>query len=983
MLTTSIRRSLMAGAALLTLGMAAPALAQSNPTTQANARPYDLKAQDLGQALADVAQQSGREVIAPGSLVAGKTAPALKGRFTPNQAFDRLLMGSGLVLTPVGDRLVLRPANGVTPGEPQPAAADSLSEIVVTGTRIRGAAPVGSNLIAISRQDIEASGYATTQQILQALPQNYGGGANEATLSLSNRGNAGRNTGFGSGINLRGLGNSSTLVLLNGVRPAMGGISGTFADVSLIPSTAIDHVEVLADGASALYGSDAVAGVVNITFRDRFEGAETRLRYGAGRGFDEVQASQILGHRWGDGQVVLAYEYAQRGRLAADDRDYIREDLRPFGGGDYRSNYAAPGTVIAGGQYFALPAGQNGVGLTPAQLTPGQINRRDIRLGSDVLPRQRVQSLYLSANQDLGPDTTLSGQLLVADRRFDLRMPRLNYGTSVPVDNPFHVDPIGTHDPLYVLYDFGGDLGALTLLGHVRAYNGSVQATHRWGRWSATLDGGYGEQREYSRYANDLNFYRLDLALADTNPATAYNVMGQAGSTNRGTIDAVRGFSANTGLYRVWTAGLRGDGPILDLPAGPIQLALGAEWRAERFQYASLDDRFDAAPVTSRPAYPGTRKIAAAYAELRVPLVGEAMQVAAIHSLTLSLAGRVEHYSDFGSTSNPKIGLDWSPLEGLTVRGSYGTSFRAPAFSDQRIGPGYVIIQPLPLSDPQSPTGSTNIVALAGNAEGIGPERANTWTLGLDLQPPAVSGLRLQASYFRVDYRDRIGSINADLLNALVNRATYAPLIEEPASAARLTQLYASPYFSNPYNIPAASIGAIVDSRITNLAAVVEDGVDFDVGYKTRLADVSLDLGVSGTYILDLDQSVTKAAPKVDVLGTVGNPVDLRLRGRLMATRGPWDAAAFINFTNHYQNQTVSPARAIASWTTIDLQIGYRFGDGAGRLKGVRAAITASNLLDTDPPFAELRVGTSAVGYDSDNASPVGRVVAFQVTKAW
>lgn len=981
-----LRRSLMATAAMVVVTIAAPALA-APVVPEAEAQVYDLKAQPLDQALSNVARISGRPVVVSASLVRGMTAPALHGRYTPDQAYAALLSGSGLKIIPVGATLVVRPAadTGKAAGEPQAGDAETLSELVVTGTRIRGAGPVGANVITISRDDIEASGYGTTQQILQSLPQNYGGGANEATLNLSTRGNAGQNTAFGSGVNLRGLGDSSTLVLLNGARPAMGGLSGTFADLSLVPAAAIERVEVLADGASALYGSDAVAGVVNVIFRDRFEGGESRVRYGSADGdFSELQIGQLFGKRWGSGHVVAAFDYSQRGRLGADDRDYVREDLRPFGGGDFRYGYASPGTIVAGGRTFAIPAGQNGVGLTPDRLAADQVNRRDARLGTDILPRQRAQSLYLSASQDAGEDTTLTAQLLAADRRFDNRMPQTALSAAtVPVTNPFYVDPIGTRAPVRVQYRFADDLGAFTLLGHVRAYNSAIGAIHRFGRWSANADLGFGQQREYTRYDNFLNTYRLNIALADTNPATAYNLFGGPRSTNPSTIDAVRGFAASLGRYRVWTGGLKADGPLFSLPAGDVLLAVGGEWRAERYRYSTLTYRTTAAPVAAQAPYPGTRKISAGFAELRIPLIGPEMNLVGIERLDLSLAGRLEHYSDFGSTSNPKVGLDWTVIDGVKLKATYGSSFRAPAFADQRVGVGYVVYQPLYLTDPKSPTGTTPVLALAGNSAGIGPERAKTWTAGLDWQPSALPGLKASVSYFRIDYRDRISSINADLLNALANRAVYSPLIEDNPSAAKLAEYYASPVFSNPLNIPASSIAAIVDSRLTNLASVKQRGVDFDVSYRFRRGEDDLTVGVSGSRLFSLKQAVTRTAEDIDVLNTVGNPVDLRLRGRLAWSRGPWDLAGFVNYVGDYKNQTVTPVETIDAMTTVDLVAGYRLSAADGVLKGLRVSVSATNLLDKDPPYATLRVQSSAVGYDSDNASPIGRVVAIQLVKSW
>src|SRR5690606_16722344 len=138
----------------------------------------------------------------------------------------------------------------------------------------------------------------------------FGGAPNEGTAAISLDPNSGKNTASGSSINLRGLGNASTLLLLNGDRPPLGGFGGVFGDISLIPASAIERIEVIADGASAIYGSDAVAGVVNVIPRLRFEGAETSLRYGTADGdSQDVLASQILGRGWDSGHAVLAYEF--------------------------------------------------------------------------------------------------------------------------------------------------------------------------------------------------------------------------------------------------------------------------------------------------------------------------------------------------------------------------------------------------------------------------------------------------------------------------------------------------------------------------------------------------------------------------------------------------------------------------------------------------------------------------------------------------
>lgn len=393
------------------LSVSTAAIAIQVPAAQAQTQPvqqsYNIAAQDLGAALQRYSQISGREVIASTSLVEGKRSARVQGRLTADTALSRLLAGTGLNVELVEGAWVLRSGNA---DAAETGSTESGGEsIVVTGSRIRGAGPTGSPVVSIDREAIEKSGYSTVQQLLQSLPQAFGGGSNEATTGATTRNGTGNDATLGSSINLRGLGTSSTLVLIDGSRPALGGVGGLFADISLIPMGAVERIEVLTDGASAIYGADAVAGVVNVRIRNRFEGAETTIRAGTADGdFSEVQFSQLLGKRWSGGHVMLAYQYSNRGALAGAKRDFAREDLRPFGGPDFRSTTAVPGTIrAANGQIFGIPTGQNGTALTAAQLLPGVQNRRDGRAESDILPRQRVHSLYAGGEVEITDGLTL------------------------------------------------------------------------------------------------------------------------------------------------------------------------------------------------------------------------------------------------------------------------------------------------------------------------------------------------------------------------------------------------------------------------------------------------------------------------------------------------------------------------------------------------------------------------------------------------
>lgn len=941
--------------------------------------PFDLPAQPLATSLHAVAAQAHVSIAAPAELLDGHTAPPLTGEMTPDQAIKRLLQGSGLQAKGAGDAIVIQPG-----ADAEKNAAAAGADVVITGTRIRGRAPAGSELLSIDRTAIDQSGYATTQEILKSLPQNFGGGPNEGTANFTDRNGSGVNFALGASVNLRGLGPTSTLVLVDGNRPALGG-GGTAVDLSMIPSNAIERIEVLADGASAIYGSDAVAGVVNIRLRDDFVGAESRLRQGFADGFSETQASQLFGTRWASGHLMAGYEYYRQGRLAAADRSYITENLQPFGGPDYRQPFANPGTIIAAdGQTFAIPPGQNGSGLTASMLVAGTRNLGDGRADSDPLPSTRRHTGYADFAQQLSPGLKLVVRGFYGDRRSDDRYFPLDNGVAVPTSNPFYVDPIGTGQPVTVDYDFTRDLGAETARIHV--IDASVEAglIGTFGSWSADLHGNFGVQREREHTDNRVNTYYLAQALADPDPATAFNVFGDGSNSNPQTIDKVRGWNTQVGLSHVWSGSLKLDGPLFDLPAGAVRAAFGGEYRRETYAYHGVSFVSTAAPVDAGTAgFPQGRSVGAAYAELLLPLVDPSMAVPAISRLELSLAGRVEHYSDAGWTRNPKVGLAWEATGGLAFRASYGTSFRAPGLGDKRQGNDFSQQAPLPLADPNSPTGTTNVLALFGNNPAIGPERARTWTAGVDAHPRFAPGLSGSLTYFDIAYRDRIANPSDDVFNFLQDRTRFAPLIDEHPDPAEIAKYYTADTFINPFGIAPASVTAIVDARIANLARQTERGLDFDLGYKFGKHDAQFELGVSGTRLLRLSQQQLAGTAVAQVLSTIGYPVDLRMRGRAIASFGRFDAALFVNYVDSYRNTAVQPEERVASWTTVDLDIGYHLTADRGLLRGLRLSLSASNLFDRDPPYANVRTNLSASGYDAENASPVGRLVALQLTKSW
>jgi outer membrane receptor protein involved in Fe transport len=446
----------------------------------------------------------------------------------------------------------------------------------------------------------------------------------------------------------------------------------------------------------------------------------------------------------------------------------------------------------------------------------------------------------------------------------------------------------------------------------------------------------------------------------------------------------VRGFYQSRGQFQVWSTTARADGPLFRLPAGDAKLAVGFEYRTERNLFAVLDDEFTPDPVPQpTPGLPASRRVSAAYAELLLPLFGGAATAPGLRRLDLSLAARVEDYRDLGTTTNPRVGVTWEPLAGMRMRGTYGTSFRAPGFQEIRQGPGTSAIFAQPLPDPMATDGMTNALVRVGNSPDIGPEKARTWTAGVEFQPAFAPGLHIEATYFDVRYRDRIATIAADYFNFLANRNVYSAVIDETPSAAAIEALYAAPGFSNPFGIVPADIGVIVDARTQNLSLVRQNGVDFAARFTTDWLGGEARLGLAGSYLFKIRQKLTRQAPSIDVVDQVGNPVALRLRGEAGFSRDGFELSSFVNHVGGYTNQTVTPARPVASWTTLDVQLAYRFPDTVKGLGGTRIAVSVSNLFDRPPPFVENFTGLSASGFDPEKASPIGRMISLQLVRRW
>ncbi|WP_068875139.1 MULTISPECIES: TonB-dependent receptor [unclassified Phenylobacterium] len=969
------------------------------------AYPVTLEQGALEPALLSLATQTKQQIMFSKGVVAGRQAPAVKGRLTPEQALELLLAGTDLRARRVNANLVVvdRPAPGAANSRPFEVAsvadgavreATLLDEVQVTGSNLRGVAPA-SPVTVLDRDDLERSGHTTIADALRALPSNFGGGAQESFGTGADR--LSRNGSFGSALNLRGLGNNATLVLMNGHRIAGSGTFADFVDISSIPAAAVDRVEVLLDGASALYGSDAVGGVVNFIMRREFDGAEVRLLGGTSTqgGRAQGQVDLTFGRTWEDGGLLVAYELRRQDDLLGSQRPFAGDaDLRQLGGTDQRLTSAFPGNILLPDPVtralvptYAIPAGQNGVGLRPSDFIVGAPNRFNQRQGADVLPKQTLNSLYAAGHQAVGR-VELAGDLRYASRRYkNINVPRPATFT-VGRGNPFFVSPTGAASH-QISYSFGEDVPNPTAYGTSDTLAATLSATlDLKGGWRSEAYAAFAQQQDENRGAGVVNTVILNEALGNTpdNPATAYSAARHGvfnpfnGIAGAGNVTALGYINSGTVLTRsrdrVSSVNLQADGPLWSLPAGPVKLAVGAQARREGFETEGTIYVASTAPVRSS-SLDLDRTVLAAFGELQIPIVGPDNAKPGLQRLELSVAGRIEHYETFETSANPKLGVVWSPVDGLRVRGTYGRSFRAPGLREVA-DPSLYNPQLLALG-----AGRVVTLTLSGGNPDLKPETANSWTLGFDWQPASIPGLSVSATGFDIRFKNRIDKpVSANQANALQdpNLATFVTRISPATSASDLAliqSLLADPAFSNATgSFPAEQYGAILDNRYVNAASVKVRGVDMTARYSFDVGGDTIALAGNATYMLDFEQQLTPTSAVVERVNRINFPVRFRSRVTADWTRGRLTLGGAFNYVVGYRDDA---GVKIGDQPTFDLQARLAAAK-TGPLAGVSALLNVRNVFDRDPPFYNNSVG---IGYDAANADPIGRYVSLQLTRSW
>ncbi|WP_020656509.1 TonB-dependent receptor domain-containing protein [Massilia niastensis] len=918
-----------------------------------------------------------------------------------------------------------------------PASVEPVAEVVITGSQIRGVSAAGSKSVVLDRETLLQTGYNNPIDVLKTVPQVQGLGYGDTQTTAQN---GGANVQRGNTISLRGLSPSATLVLIDGRRIAPTGNVTTFTEANQLPVSFIERIDVVADGASAIYGSDAIAGVVNYITRKSYDGVEITPRYTHTQGYDQKGASIVAGHTvkrlggMGKLSIVAAFDHDQRDALLQGASPFTRQDLSPLGGLDnrIRTNLAssgAPGNIIVAGPsqnplfpsagnftYYGIPPGYGGTGLTGAGLLRNQPNLLDASDHTDLLPETKRNQASLNLNLQIDATTRLYYQAYYNRRENTiLGLIQPTATLTLPASSPYYVPGVpgvAPGAPQTVSFSFLKDVGRGIIgsghsvaSGHGNTVGLQLDFDNKWRAeaiFTATgtrtcancipaLNGNIFTQ-QLQAALNDGSYNPFSSAPAS--PAVLGRFLVEGNDRNR---------------VKMQQASLRFDGPLFALPGGMVRAAVGAESLGIEQWRDSIGIKQTADTIG---AY-GKRRINAVYGELSVPLVGPGNSLPLMQRFSLNLAGRAQRYSDVGSTSNPKIGFVWGVNGDLALRGAAGTSFRAPDLTDANASFFSSVSTQLltnNANDPAIPlsnagTRQSYVLRLGGSNPALTPEKARNFSLGADYKPSFIDGLRLGGSVYRIEYENQIiglQTVSGSFLASAANRAVYAPYITPaaqpagciPGNRSTYNPIYAAafgePSLSAPDESNACRLTALFTARNTNAASTVQDGVDLDIGYEVETAHGRFHADLNATRILHNRVKVSPLAGETDDLDRMNVPVSVRGRGALGWTQGQWSANLAMNYVGSYLNDlpvtiagVTNPKVEIDAWKTFDLHLAWRSAAKGGLFGGTRLSFNIQNVFDRDPPLVLSTNNNAAFAYDAQNANVLGRIVSLQLSKAF
>jgi len=914
------------------------------------------------------------------------------------------LLGRILILALVAPAVALAQNSG-----------EPIEEITVIGTNIAGLDLEGAvQAVQLDRTAIDESGAESLGQLMQDLSITGGG---TGTFSTSTAGALSSDTPVGaSSVSLRGLGTGSTLTLINGRRATISSFANgqsSFIDINSIPVAAVERVEILPNGASSLYGADAVAGVVNYVLRDDYEGVEISASYGDSTHESDDSRKNlnlIAGQSFGDHHFMAVLDYYERNALFNRDRDISANSVRPSQQGFYPSFndlflmfFDQTEEPTDGG----CSADEFGFGNF------GEFCEVDTNQFTSVLDVYDSIGGMLTYRVDVNDNVTWKNELIYQQTESN--------GTSSPAN--FSRAPFDPESPLWPvelqndIVDEGGaaafsDYYGFPIFGwgkfpEPRAVQRESE-TYRFvsslevdfdSGWNLNTGITYGRNESKQRGISGLivseAFYNAALGNLCTDgtvvdrwdvdlqrPSASfvgdtcediglstlwYNPFGGQESQAAGIDEAIRTSANRSGESELLQLDAIYSGELLEWSGGVISAAFGAEWRTESVQDVpsgvAVATTLNPEPILgfSSTSADAERDQYAVFAEFFIPFSD---------TFDMQLAGRFDDYDSFGSDFNPKVSLRWQPAESLILRANYATSFRAPSLAQVGAGTLLSSYRVDCMATPEACDGDalTDGEALLSEDvanDALEPETADTWGLGLVWSPH--EDIDITMDYWAIEYENLIGVDEDDFIRRAL--AGDFPVFGEGEL---------------PTGVAGVEVegGFVIDAhfQLSNLAFQDVSGVDLTYTHYLDLAGGELRLTADATYISKFEEQASANAPVLDLAGDFRYP-ELLASVKARYSRDPWSASLGLRHTADYLDDPSTrtleavglPADAmvqVPSWTVWDANFSFDITDRQFVNMNVR------NLFDRDPP---LVLGLSS-NVDQINHNSMGRFWTLRYT---
>jgi iron complex outermembrane recepter protein len=864
-----------------------------------------------------------------------------------------------------------------------------LEKIEITGSRIaRIDGESGLPVQIITREEMLDGGVQTMQDLLQRISanQSYGGfnelqGINNLVVGMT-------------AASLRGLGTERTLVLMNGRRLAPYALAGgQGVDLSAIPASAIERVEVLKDGASAIYGSDAIGGVINFVLRRDFHGVEVNANWFAtdqgGGDNGRVNVTAGTGSLAKDKyNFFVSADYFKQDQLLGSQRDYTRTAYLPGVGINGTSNRSFPANItqtdprtgVYGFKGIFNPTIPFPGGATPQSCAPPNsfpTATKPYQCGFDFAPLVQTvpESEKLNVIGRMTWELDANNQFFVEGAYYEGKFKQAIAPTPVSSDFalvPMRLPPTSPYYPGSFVGGLpGGDptqpleldyrlleLGPRKEQTDVSQWNAVVGLQGAFRDWDYTIAATYTTNQQATDFVSGFVYGTKFGALLGT------GVVNPFGTNTEATLALMRATQATGQINdnRATNYGVEWSlaNTVYQLPAGQVALAFGGEARRESLEQTNADFIIGGDIVGGFGAVPSLasaqRTVLSLFGELNIPIV---------KTLEANVAVRYDHYSDFGSTTNPKFTLRWQPANSVVVRGAYGTGFRAPTLSDLyqpqviELDRSGFYNDPIrcPVTDAFADCEAAIKLKTGGNPL-LQPEKSRQANAGVVLQP--TRDLSLSADYYWVTVNNIIDGVPLDAILG-TDYATWGPsyVVRKPPDA------------QYP-NLP-GQIEYVVQYP-TNVGTITTSGIDVNVQWNGPETPVGrFSVGLNGTYVIDFSQSgftQDDFPTAVGARGSFGVIARYRQYAQLNWTNGPWGATLANTYQSGYlegcsfTDPTGCDSRRVGPYTVWDLQGRYTGITNLTLTLGIR------NALDAPPP---LTTATS-VGIDPSYADPRGRM---------